>query len=286
MEIPLHESQLQFIRGLASHRIPFFDEVFRFLNYFDSIHFFLFLIPILWIGFSYRWGLRVFYLLALSMLVNGLLKVWIDWPRPSTDCPEIGMFHFKSGGMPSGAAQTAMLLGALLIHTFRTRAAWVVGLCYIAVMSFSRLYLAVHYPVDILGGWIIGGSLLYLYIRFIHPIERYLSTQTQLSRFALAVIPPVVILWITNGIGVGWLMESAVGVAIGALISFHYRLYLPDAKTLGEATLRSSFAISVVVIALAACPKTHLGLCNFILSLWTSLIASPLYGRFMKEKNK
>lgn len=277
MDIPFHQQQLRFIIDLASHRTPLLDDFFRFLNYFDTYYFTLFLIPILWIGISYRWGLRIFYLMVTNILVNGALKILVGWPRPSTDCPAVGLFHFDSGGFPSGAAQTAFLLGGLLIYRFKTKAAWALGLFYILIMSFSRLYLGVHYPIDVLGGWIVGSLLLVSYIRSIDRIEHFFATHGFFHGIALGIGIPLFILWITNGVGVAAQMMLAIGIAAGAVIALRFNLFLPDAKTVKEAIPRIFFAFSSVVIFLGLCPSEYWMAGNFFLSLWITLIAGPLY---------
>src|ERR1700682_4176658 len=106
-----HQEQLQFMIDLAQNRIAFLDPFFRFLNYFDTDYFFFLLIPLIWIGFSYQWGIRIFYWLTLNNAVNSAAKLIVGWPRPNTEIPEIGMFHPTSFGFPSGGAQSCMFLG-------------------------------------------------------------------------------------------------------------------------------------------------------------------------------
>src|SRR5262245_52711156 len=148
--LPFHEEQLTFMIDLARHRIALLDPFFRFLNYFDSSYFFFALIPVIWLGISYQWGLRIFYWGTLGSLTNALVKYLVGWPRPSTDLPEIGLLHLHSNGFPSGAAQVCLFLGGLLIYYWRTPTAWIIGSIYILLISFSRLYLGVHYPIDLL----------------------------------------------------------------------------------------------------------------------------------------
>src|SRR5271163_2718599 len=109
--LPYHQQQLEFMIDLARSRIEFLDPFFRFLNYFDSPYFFFVLIPVIWIGFSYQWGLRIFYWATINNLINSFVKNAFAWPRPSTDLPELGLFTPSSHGFPSGGAQMSMLLG-------------------------------------------------------------------------------------------------------------------------------------------------------------------------------
>src|SRR5260221_9175590 len=136
MEMPFHQEQLDFMIALSKQRIETLDPFFRFLNYFDTEYFFFALIPLIWFGISYKWGLRIFYLLFINNILIHFFKYFIGWPRPSTDLPELGIFHFDSHGFPSGAAQTAMLLGGMLIVYWKNRFSWVLGPVYILLISF------------------------------------------------------------------------------------------------------------------------------------------------------
>src|SRR3990167_628111 len=100
--LPFHQKQLEFMTDLACNRIEFLDPFFRFLNYFDTPYFFFILIPVIWLGVSYKWGLRIFYWATLNNLIIMAVKNAIGWSRPSTDLPEIGLFHPPSFGFPSG----------------------------------------------------------------------------------------------------------------------------------------------------------------------------------------
>src|SRR3989344_3197639 len=174
MEMPFPEEQLEWVSKVVCSRTDWLDPLFIFLNYFDSAYFIFVLIPFIWIGFSYRFGLKLFYIVALSGFLNVCLKNGIGWPRPTHDCPGIGLFDFHSFGFPSGGAQTAALLGTLLIYYWKSRRAWAVGGIYISLIGFSRVYLGAHYPLDVLGGWTLGFLLAYFFIRCQAGIERYL----------------------------------------------------------------------------------------------------------------
>ena len=159
---------------LIRNRIEFLDPFFRFLNYFDTPYFFFVVIPVIWLGFSYKWGIRIFYWVTLNNLIISFAKNAIGWPRPSTDMPELGFFHPHSFGFPSGGAQMSMFLGGLLIYYGRTPLARIIGPVYILLISFSRLYLGVHYPLDVLGGWVFGLMLLAIFILMRNPLEKWL----------------------------------------------------------------------------------------------------------------
>ncbi len=277
MEMPFHQQQLDFIIEVVHHRIDFLNPFFLFLNYFDSEYFSFFLVPLIWIGFSSRWGIRLVYLFTANAILNGLFKILVGWPRPSQEMPELGMFHFHNGGFPSGAAQTAMLFGGLLIYVWKKNpaAAWIIGSTYILLISFSRIYLGVHYPTDILGGWAIGLAVLFLFIQSNDPIEKFLSARGLNVSFFFSLAIPLALL--APFPKYHYMLGSLLGVAVGIFLSLKYSLYLSGQKRIAKGIVRGVLAIAILFLIFFLWPKEWPRYTlSFACALWVSLGASPL----------
>jgi len=69
--------------------------------------------------------------------------------------------HEAGYSFPSGHAMASAALGlALAVALWNSRWRWwglVFAVVYIAFVGYSRLYLGVHYPTDILAGWLVSG---------------------------------------------------------------------------------------------------------------------------------
>lgn len=271
--MPYQNEQLQFLIWIAENlRTPFLDPFFRFLNYLDTEYFLYLVLIFICFGVSYRWGVRIFYLLSFNFLAVGFFKLHVGWPRPTFTMPEIGMFHFSSNGFPSGAAQNSMLLASLLIYYWKSRWALFIGIPFVLLMSFSRLYLGVHYPIDILGGWAFGFAIFSLYARYSGPIEKWICKIGPV--YSLLFIQIIQIL-IYSHLKKTFLI-SAMGVSIGAALSALYHLYLPEAKNFSQRISRIGIALASALAILFIWPKGHLHLEYFFISLWLSLCVSPL----------
>ena len=100
-----------------------------------------------------------------DFIASGILKDLVARPRP-TRVPELeGVLHlvngYKSGqyGFVSSHAANTMACGLLFSLIWRKKIATVGMMLWVAVNCYSRMYLGVHYPLDILGGLMVGALM-------------------------------------------------------------------------------------------------------------------------------
>lgn len=116
-----------------------------------------------------RWQSLTYLLTTLlgSIIINRSVKILLHRVRPHlwvSPTPELDF------GFPSGHAMSSMtLVAALVILTWGSYWCWMVlifGGLFVLAVGWTRLYLGVHYPSDILAGWMasiawaVGVSLL------------------------------------------------------------------------------------------------------------------------------
>lgn len=116
---------------------------------------------------------------ALSDLVSSsLIKPLVERPRP-TRVPELeGVLHivngYRSGRYGFVSSHAANTFGIALFFTLitRDRLNAVVLFAWSLLNCYSRIYLGVHYPGDILGGFVVGtlmACLCYALLRRVRP---------------------------------------------------------------------------------------------------------------------
>ena len=141
---------------------------------FGTENFFLLLLPALYWCMEASIGLRVGIILLLSTSVNDALKMAFHGPRPywySTDV--IGYASETSFGVPSGHAQIAFGVWGMLATSIRNWWGWLIAIIVILLIGISRLYLGVHFPHDVILGWLMGALLLWLVLRFWKPVTAW-----------------------------------------------------------------------------------------------------------------
>ena len=114
---------------------------------------------------------------ASSALATHGLKVLVGRPRPDYAIVEQVP---QSMGFPSGHAVFAILLGGALIYLAcqrvecptQRRALCVILALLVLAVGLSRVYLGVHWPSDVLGGYLFGATALLVLIVLKDCLER------------------------------------------------------------------------------------------------------------------
>lgn len=112
-------------------------------------------------------GISIFAAMAFSYIIGNLgLKPLIARPRPFTVATDVSLIIEKPGefSFPSGHTLHAFTAATVIFGYYRKPGT----LAYVlaALIAFSRMYLFVHYPTDILAGAVLGvvDALLICYL--------------------------------------------------------------------------------------------------------------------------
>lgn len=131
------------------------------------------------------WRMALFVTVASfgGWFINGALKQWFQRPRPDIvpHLREVMTLSFPSGHALQSAV-VYLTLGALSMRIAKRRLTkfycMAVAMLATALVGASRVYLGVHYPTDVIAGWLIG--LTWALLCWL--VERSLERRTGLKR--------------------------------------------------------------------------------------------------------
>lgn len=118
-----------------------------------------------WLRNEYFKALMTGVAVAVGVLLSLLAKHAFLRPRPELWQP---LAIEPTSSFPSSHAAASMSLAIVIIlllwQTKWRMTAVIVGATYVFLVGISRVYLAVHYPTDVLGGWLLtAGWVLFLW---------------------------------------------------------------------------------------------------------------------------
>jgi len=111
---------------------------------------------------SVRVGIAPVAACGAGIAINPLVKQLFDRPRPNLE----SAYALTSLSMPSGHATSSAALATALVLVLPTGfVRWIAGVPLVAaaaLVGVSRLVLGVHWPSDVLAGWLFGAGVAFL----------------------------------------------------------------------------------------------------------------------------
>jgi membrane-associated phospholipid phosphatase len=180
------------------------------LTFTGNSEFYLLVLPALYWCWDRRLGLRVAIIFLLGATLNLLLKIAVHDPRPYWVDPQVRLLTEAelSFGVPSGHAQNSVSIWGMAATYLRTAWAWPIAILLIVLIGLSRMYLGVHYPSDVLAGWILGLIGLGLFLALERPVALRFNRLSEPSRigliFALSIGLILTGAWVSASVSASW----------------------------------------------------------------------------------
>lgn len=161
---PIYDSGIQFIHALQTLS-PTLDGLMKYISFFGTIEFYLLLIPFLYWAISARLGFRVLLLLIGTDFLGLFLKQLLHQPRPFWISDVQALAEETSYGIPSTHASDTIAVWGYLAYRLNKSWLWVFTGLLVLLVGISRMYLGVHFPSDVLGGWLLGLLTILLLVK-------------------------------------------------------------------------------------------------------------------------
>lgn len=200
---------------------PGLDLPFKVLTFMGDEAFYLLFMPLIYWSIDRRAGAGLFILLLFSAYLNAVAKVIADQPRPFDYDPRVkALGHAGGGGLPSGHTQNAVVIWGYLAMRYRKMIGWLIAGFLMIGIPLSRIYLGVHFPTDLVGGYLLGVPILILFLWIAPRLENWLVLKGFAWQLVLALVLPILLILLNPAANryVLSMIAALMGVAAGFVL--------------------------------------------------------------------
>lgn len=184
--------QLSILQFFQSIRGPLLSGLFLIFTVSTELPVIILFTAIMYWCINKKYGQKILFALVGNITINTGIKEFFKAQRP-IGIPGLESLRTSTAtgySFPSGHTQTGTTFWFSLMSIFKINWLYIVGIVMILGIGVSRLYLAVHWPIDVLFGWIFGflftGILLKIFDR-VDKSKDYYILLLLLIPFAIAI---------------------------------------------------------------------------------------------------
>lgn len=214
---------LLFFQSIRSTGLTWLFETMSMLG--EQNSYIIFVSFLLWC-FNKQAGLRIAFIMLFSGVINTGIKDLVQRPRPIGSLGLTSLREQTAGGFsfPSNHTQTSTAVATSASLEFRHKRVYLIAALFAFLVGLSRLYLGVHWPTDVLTGWVLGLIISLAVHKFICFAEEAKKNYLLI----LLIIPYFAIYFIALDDGFPKFAGTFIGLLIGYLLdSYHFNFSIP-----------------------------------------------------------
>lgn len=159
----------------------------QFFTFLGSQEFLLLILPVVYWSVNAKMGARIGMAMLLTNTINDVFKLALHGPRPYWVSTQVKATVFEpSFGAPSNHTQVAVAIWGTFASYIKRPWAWGVAIGLMLLIGLSRIYLGVHFPHDVLLGWLLGALVLWGVLRWSDALTAWLKAQSLKKQIGLA----------------------------------------------------------------------------------------------------
>ncbi len=200
---------------------PSMDAPFKALTFMGGGSFFLLVLPLVYWCIDRSVGARLALLFLVSNWVNASLKDLFSQPRPfQYDSRVMKLARAGGPGLPSSHTQATVVFWGYLAASFSRRWLWGIAICFMVLVPLSRLYLGVHFPTDLIGGYVLGAALIMVFIRLEKRAAQWFQAQTFAWQLGIALMIPSVLIILSRALSTYTITSvvTLMGLSVGLVL--------------------------------------------------------------------
>ena len=278
--------QAEIIKIIQSIISPFWDVFFEVVTMTGEEYFYILVAAIIFWCLNKKFGYKLGFALLTSTIINTTLKDVINSARPigESGIRSLRIETATGQSFPSGHTQGAASFWVSCIIAIRRKWIYIVGILAILLVGYSRLYLGVHWPIDVAGGIAIGTMWVF--------ISNYIfeyAEKTKKTWILMIIIAPMLI-------GMIFFRENTYYTISGVVLGFYIGYILESKYIQYEVRNTVIKQLAKLVIGLGVLVVIKSGLKEmlpinlfsdffryFVVGLWITVGAPCIFKRFIGQ---
>ncbi|MCF0238465.1 MAG: phosphatase PAP2 family protein, partial [Sphaerochaetaceae bacterium] len=165
------EIQKNILLFFSSHRINILDSLVEFFTMFGEETIIIAIIVFVYWNVNKKKGMSICSSLLIASNIMGIVKAIVRFPRPWVLVPELKSLRVSTAtgySFPSGHVTCASSSYTTAAMSFKKRWISIISATLIVLVAFSRMYLCVHWPLDVAGGLVLGCGVSFTFFNVLN----------------------------------------------------------------------------------------------------------------------